>query len=184
MRTFLSSRKSAPPKFAVWLFQHLANPDDSICLLGDSEEEYLDVIREKGRFKAECWYWLQVLISLPSFFKSYLYWSVIMIKNYLKIALRTIKKHKVYSFINIAGLAVGITCCVFILLWVQDELSYDRFHENSKDIYRTVLSVQDNWWTSSPWALGPTLKKDFPVNPNVHKIWRDPATDQVRGQKL
>ncbi|MCJ7580772.1 MAG: ABC transporter permease [Candidatus Aminicenantes bacterium] len=85
-----------------------------------------------------------------------------MIKNYLKIALRTINKHRGYSFINIAGLAVGITCCVLILLWVQDELSYDRFHENSNNIYRTVLCVQDNWWTSSPWALGPTLKKDFP----------------------
>ena len=147
---------------AAWLFRHLSDPEDAFSLTGDIEEEYKDKCWEKNHFKAMCWYWQQLLSSIPLFVKSYIYWSLTMLKNYLKIALRTIKKHKGYSFINIAGLAVGITCCVLILLWVQDELSYDKFHENSKDIFRTVLSVQDNWWTSSPWALGPTLKKDFP----------------------
>jgi predicted permease len=85
-----------------------------------------------------------------------------MFNSYLKIALRTIQRHKGYSFINIMGLAVGIACCVLILLWVQDELSYDRFHENYRDLYRTVVNVGDKWWTSSPWALAPTLKKDYP----------------------
>ena len=46
-----------------------------------------------------------------------------MFKNYLKIALRNIRKHKVYSFINIAGLAIGIAACLLLFLWVQDELS-------------------------------------------------------------
>ena len=57
-----------------------------------------------------------------------------MLKNYLKIALRNLLRHKAYSFINIAGLAVGVTCCLLILLFVQDELSYDRYHENAKRI--------------------------------------------------
>jgi len=162
MRIFLRSKKTAPPKIAAWLFRHLSDPEDAFSLTGDTEEEYRDRSWEKSRFKAMCWYWQQLFSSLPSFCKSYIYWSLSMIKHYLKIALRTINKHKGYSFINIAGLAVGITCCVLILLWVQDELSYDRFHENSDNIYRTVLSVKDNWWTSSPWALGPTLKRDFP----------------------
>ena len=144
------------------MFRHLSDPEDALSLAGDTEEEFRDRCWEKSHFKAAFWYWKQLLLSIPSFFKSYIYWSLIMIKNYLKIALRTITKHKGYSFINIAGLAVGITCCLLIFLWVQDELSYDRFHENSEDIYRTVLNVQDSWWTSSPWALGPTLKKDFP----------------------
>jgi putative ABC transport system permease protein len=55
--------------------------------------------------------------------------------NYFKIAIRNILRHKVYSFINIMGLAVGMACCILILLWVQDEMSYDRFHENADDIY-------------------------------------------------
>jgi putative ABC transport system permease protein len=153
---------NAPPKLAVWLLRHLSDPEDSVSLLGDSVEEYADFCREKRKRNARSWYWFQVLISLPSFCKSYIYWSVTMFRNYLKIALRTILKHKGYSFINIAGLSVGIACCVLILLWVQDELSYDRFHENANNIHLTVLEVEDNWWTSSPWALGPTLKKDFP----------------------
>jgi hypothetical protein len=51
-----------------------------------------------------------------------------MIKNYLKVALRNLIRHKGFSFINITGLALGMSVCILILLWVQDELSYDRFH--------------------------------------------------------
>jgi putative ABC transport system permease protein len=59
-----------------------------------------------------------------------------MLKNYLKIAFRNIVRHKLYSTINISGLAVGMACCILILLWVQHELSYDRFHENIENLYR------------------------------------------------
>ncbi len=54
-----------------------------------------------------------------------------MLRNYLKIALRNMNRHKGYSFINMAGLAIGMACCILILLYVTDELSYDRFHTNS-----------------------------------------------------
>ena len=63
-----------------------------------------------------------------------------MFKNYFKIAIRNIQRHKGYAFINIAGLALGIACCCLILLWVQDELSYDRFHENAKNLYAPTFS--------------------------------------------
>ena len=61
-----------------------------------------------------------------------------MLKNYLTIALRNIQKHKGYSLINIAGLAIGITVCLFILFWVKDELSCDRFHANLDQLYRVT----------------------------------------------
>ena len=97
-----------------------------------------------------------------------------MIKNYLKIALRNIKKHKWYSFINIAGLAIGMTCCILILLWVQDELSYDRFHENASDIYRVIQDINftdhSTTWTITQGPLGPSLKKDFPEIINAARI--------------
>ena len=67
-----------------------------------------------------------------------------MLRNYLKIALRNIKKHKGYSFINITGLAVGMACCTLILLYVRDELRYDRFHENADRIYRLTLSTSED----------------------------------------
>ena len=59
-------------------------------------------------------------------------------KNHLKITIRIIKKQKVYSIINTLGLAVGMACCILIMAWVQNELSYDRFHKNANDIYRIV----------------------------------------------
>ncbi len=77
-----------------------------------------------------------------------------MIKNYLKIALRQVKRHKGYSFINIGGLAVGMTCCILILLWVQDELSYDRYHENADRIYR-ITYAEEIGDAFSHYALSP-----------------------------
>ena len=91
-----------------------------------------------------------------------MYWRIAMFKNYLKIALRNFFKHKGYSFINIAGLAVGIACCSLIFLWVKDELSYDKFHDNIDEIYRVILDHEGQWWTSSPWAFAPILKQNYP----------------------
>ena len=85
-----------------------------------------------------------------------------MLWNYLKIALRNIKKHKVFSIVNITGLAVGMACCILILLWVKDEMSYDRFHRDSNSLYRTVMNVEGDWWTATPWAVAPILKRDYP----------------------
>jgi putative ABC transport system permease protein len=89
-----------------------------------------------------------------------------LVWNYAKIALRKMRRQKGFSFINIAGLSVGMACCILILLWVKDERSYDRFHDNGDRIYR-VLSVDrdgggDSWDTSSPAPLGETLVRDFP----------------------
>jgi putative ABC transport system permease protein len=65
-----------------------------------------------------------------------------MLKNYIKIALRTVLRQKGYSVINITGLAVGIACCLLIFMYVKDDLSYDRFHENSDRIYRVYRTHQ------------------------------------------
>lgn len=89
-----------------------------------------------------------------------------MLKNYLLVALRNIKKYKGYSFINISGLAVGITCCVLILLWLQYEFSFDKFHENSDNIYRVISEVATANETvnnaRTPTPVGPTLTDEYP----------------------
>ncbi len=59
-----------------------------------------------------------------------------MLKNYFKVALRSLKKHKAFSFINILGLSVGLTCCILIGLYINEEMSYDKFHKDSDNIYR------------------------------------------------
>ncbi|HEY5824906.1 MAG TPA: ABC transporter permease [Cyclobacteriaceae bacterium] len=63
-----------------------------------------------------------------------------MLKNYLKIAIRSLFKNGVYSFINIAGLSIGLTCSVLILLWVNNELSWDDFHEKKNNLYRVYIN--------------------------------------------
>jgi predicted permease len=89
-----------------------------------------------------------------------------MFSNYLKIALRNFKRHKGYSFLNVAGLAFGMACSILILLWVRDETSYDRFHANADDICRVLQQVKfsdhEATWAITQGPLGPGLEKDFP----------------------
>jgi putative ABC transport system permease protein len=89
-----------------------------------------------------------------------------MLKNHLKIALRTLIKHKGYSFINIAGLAIGMACCILILLWVQHELSFDRFHPNADDIYRVYQDVHHAGgvmpFSNLPMPLAPEIESSIP----------------------
>ncbi len=61
-----------------------------------------------------------------------------MIKNYFKIALRNIKRNSTYSILNISGMAVGMASAILILLWVQDEWSYDRHFDNADNLYRVI----------------------------------------------
>src|SRR6185503_8696725 len=64
-----------------------------------------------------------------------------MFQNYLVTALRNFGRHKLYSFINIVGLTVGLTCAIFIILFVRDELSYDRWIPGTENLYRTERAV-------------------------------------------
>jgi len=87
-----------------------------------------------------------------------------MFKNYLMIAFRLIKKNKLFSFINIFGLAIGLATCLLILLWINDELSYDRFHQNGEHVYKVVCSdilANDKYAVTTP-ALAPALIQEFP----------------------
>ncbi len=86
--------------------------------------------------------------------------------NYWKIALRKLRRHRGYSFINIVGLSIGMACCILILTWVRDELSYDRFHENADQICR-VVAVDHSGGniiksSGSPSLIGPTLVEKYP----------------------
>lgn len=67
-----------------------------------------------------------------------------MFKNYFKTAWRNLSRHKIYSFINIAGLSIGLACAMLILLYIKDEVSFDRFHKNVQNIYRIAAKVRQN----------------------------------------
>ncbi|GAB3489571.1 ABC transporter permease [Spirosoma knui] len=89
-----------------------------------------------------------------------------MLRNYIKIAWRNLRKQRGFTFINIFGLAVGLACCLLITLYVVDELSYDRFHAKADRIYRINTDVKfggnDMRMAVSPDPIGQTLKQDYP----------------------
>ena len=85
-----------------------------------------------------------------------------MIKNYLKIAFRNIIRHKAFATLNIAGLAIGMSCSILIFLWVQNELSYDRFHTNAEQLYRLTDNVDDFRAAVTPAGVAAGLQTGIP----------------------
>src|SRR6266550_2705858 len=99
-----------------------------------------------------------------------------MIKNYFKIAFRNLIRNKVFSSINIFGLAAGITCSLLIFLFVQDEIGYDRFHKDSNNIYRVVKDfVNDDGSrlpdATTPPAIAPAMQKELPEVEHVTRVF-------------
>ena len=97
-----------------------------------------------------------------------------MFKSYFKTALRFLLKNKTFSFINIFGLAAGTLCCLYILLYVQEQYSYDKQHIDAKDLYRVITSLdltgdKHKMASSSP-PVAPALKSNFPEVENYVRI--------------
>ena len=89
-----------------------------------------------------------------------------MLKSYFKIAFRNLLKYKGYSIINITGLALGIACCMLLILFIEHELSYDKHHEHAENIYRihtrAVIFEREIVWTYTQEAFTKTIKEDYP----------------------
>ncbi|MFC1725790.1 ABC transporter permease [candidate division KSB1 bacterium] len=111
-----------------------------------------------------------------------------MFTNYFKIAIRNVKRHKGYSIINISGLAVGMACCILMLLWVQDEVGYDTFHENSKNLYRIIQEVdiagQKTLLARTPVPLFKKLKEDYPEIINSTRFGILDRTFEIDGNQI
>jgi len=104
-----------------------------------------------------------------------------LLKNYFKVAFRNMLKHKVYSAVNIFGLAIGMTCCALILLYVQHELRYDTFHEKGNQIYRVLRETtnDDGSKTVGSGISGPfasALLQNFPEVEDVVRVTSTVAT--------
>lgn len=99
-----------------------------------------------------------------------------MIKNYFKIAFRNLIRFKVFTSINIFGLAVGMACTVLILLWVQDELSYDKSFENADNIYMVLRGDKQGMTAVTSKLLAPALKEEFPEVEKATNFFRLPTS--------
>ena len=99
-----------------------------------------------------------------------------MWRNYLKIAVRNLLRQKLYSLINVSGLAIGMACCVLIMLYIEDEFSYDRYHENADQIYKVLRETSGiggdrSFSSSTSGALGPSLHGEFSEVQAAVRIW-------------
>ncbi len=98
-----------------------------------------------------------------------------MLKNLLKIAIRNIVKDKTYSAINILGLTIGITCSLFLLMYILHELSYDRYHSNAENIYRVVSDIKETddafVWAVAQIPLADELRDNYPEVKNAVRFF-------------
>jgi len=177
----MSKQRIKPPRFGGWILHRFAHHDEDFDVKGDFDEEYYEVINDRGRCYAWVWYWRLLFFSLPFFMKDALYWRFVMFTNYIKITLRNLIKHKTFSFINVAGLAIGITVSLLILLYVWHEMTYDWCHQKSQHIYRIVTKMEtpDRQLEVPTQAapLAPLLVEQFPEV--IHAARMREASDRV-----
>ena len=161
----MTEHSHQPPKIFLWILSRLSVYEDLFAISGDYEVEYAGICQNHGRVWAFLWLLGNTIQAVIYYSLFIMKWSTVMFRNYLKIAFRNVKRHKVYSFINIAGLTIGMTCVVLLLLWIQDELSYDKFHEKIDDIYLVSAHIKeerDELQVPSVPGVGPLLKELFP----------------------
>lgn len=166
-----NNKLEMPPASADWFLEWFCKENYLEEVKGDLHELFRRRTSNYSSVLKFFYYWLQVL----KFFRPYIIkktifgidmGSLIMFKSYLKISIRNLYKNAFYSIINIAGLAVGMACVLFIVFFVKDELSYDQFNEKADQIYRITIDgrFKGNDFispqTGAPVAIG--YKNEFP----------------------
>jgi len=161
------NRKSQPPSLAKKILSKFTLYDEDFLSIGDLEEEFTEKVEIQGIIKARNWFWKQVIKSIPAYLRYFISGVLDLFKNYFKSAIRQMYRQKSYTFLNLFGLAVGMSCFLIIFSWVQHERNFDTFHSKSNRIYRvnnkvTLKSGQprDMVYTSAPMAQA--LINDYP----------------------
>jgi len=172
-------KQAKPPKLGKKLLSFLITEELYDEFEGDLEELYHDRLERFGKRRANVHYYKDVLLSARNADlrrKLKFYNPLVMYKNYLKIAFRNLLKYKGYSFINITGLALGMAACLLILLFVNNELGFDGFHEKKSNLYRLdevqrFGSVSEQKVALSMYPMGPNLLADYPEVVNFTRYW-------------
>ncbi len=174
-----------PPVLLEWMLSRIGYFENKYSVAGDFEEIYLEIFRDKGKIHAVSWYISQVMKTIPLLLFNYIYWSTAMFKNQIKIALRNIIRHKSYSLINIMGLSIGLVCSLLIMLYINYEYSFDKFHINHNRIYRVLTEMnivyQDKTVVNgTPNVIVEVLKNDYPEIEYAAKVYNDPDSDLLK----
>jgi putative ABC transport system permease protein len=163
-----------PPSIPYWLLKYLTGLDNQYSPVGDFDEEFYEIAENAGRLRAFFWYWKHFMFSVPIILKNIIYWRFTMLKNYLTVAFRNIRRNIGYSIINILGLSVGLACSMIIVLYVINELTYDKYHQDASRIYRIathrVGSFYDFRMANTPGPLAEELRLNYPQVEEVARI--------------
>lgn len=168
-----------PPRYSRKLLKYIISDDLFDDIDGDLTEIFYQNTETVSLSKARWQYLVNVLSSIRNINlrrKLNFFNPLVMYKNYFKITFRNLLKYKGYSFINIFGLALGMACCLLILLFVNNERSFDGFHEKKSNIYRldevqTFGAVSSQKVALSMYPMGPNLVADYPEIVNFSRYW-------------
>jgi putative ABC transport system permease protein len=153
-----------PPRIPRRLLRWLNRGDAFLAMVGDFDEEFLEIGRTEGPAAARRWYWRQFARSLPGSLKENVMWRLDMAGSYVRLAVRNLLRQKALSTVNVLGLSIALACGLWIYLFIADELSYNRCHENAAQLYSIVNT--DNFfpytYRSIPSAVGPAAAEFFP----------------------
>ncbi|MFC1477528.1 ABC transporter permease [candidate division KSB1 bacterium] len=162
----IPKKSMQPPRIAERILSGIFPDRGWYTSLGDFREEFAYIAADRGLFRAQLWYWGQLLRSVGPFLCNLLYWSGIMVRYAIKYAVRILRRYKGYSCVNIAGLSIGIASCLLIGMYISFETSYDDFHTHADQIYRYDTIVQDGdesrVYDSTFLSIGPALAEQFP----------------------
>lgn len=181
----------SPPRLPLRFFRWFCNPKLLKYIEGDLLELYEERLKEHGKRRADINFTLNVLLLFrPGIIRPTEGYQHInqygMFKNYFKVGLRNILKYKVFSFINVFGLAVAMSVCMLIILMLADQYRYDQFHEKKDRIYR-ILSDQEGSkqpYATSPYPLAGALKAEYPVVEETTSLTPGIGGDVVYQQKF
>ena len=178
-----------PPRPAQRLFDWycgLAKVDD---LRGDIDEMFQLNVQRKGKFRARLTYWRQVISLIFSYavrarkekasVPGYATTSVLpLLHNYVIVAIRNLARQKYFTFINAAGLAIGMSISLLFITFFISVTDYDEFHTNKKNIYRVITTRDDKTFASAPEPLARKIKSELPAAPDVFRIGRFLSTSE------
>ena len=162
----MNEKTKKPPRFPRWLLYQLKRYQTKYCISGDLEEAFYETVQERGYYFACLWFWYQCIFCLSKYLQNQIYWSAAMFINYLKIAFRNLWKNKVYSSINIFGLAVGMALFILAVLYTNIHFRFDQFHNDADQIHALVRSYSTkdggNYHTMKiPAPILPMMKDEF-----------------------
>jgi len=161
-----------PPRLAESLMRRLSWPEDRESLLDNLAEEYGERAAARGPKRAGWWYRFQAAKSALPLIGFETYWRTVMFSHYLKTAFRHHRKQRNYFLINLAGLAIGLAACLFIMLWVQDEVGFDACHNRLDDIYFVVQYRPDDPGRTGPSLPAPLIPELKATRPEIERAAR------------